>query len=107
MTGAELMWYRCAKTSSLPDGPSCRTIQSRLSAWAQSRPGTELLCVGLVRGVMDTTRNFHSPACVPQDASPEQAVRLVVDHLDEAPDSLDQADTSLILAALASAYPCR
>ena len=65
-------------------------------------------CAGVVRGVANLANSFLSEVvCLPDSISASQAVGVVVQYLNDHPESLYEPDTALVLRALQGAFPCR
>ncbi len=70
------------------------------------------VCIGTVRGVMDTMDHM-SPnktgieACIPDGVTTGQATRVVIKYLRDNPSLLHQNGVSLAMSAFMQAYPCK
>ena len=76
-------------------------------------------CIGFVTGVAytmsmweqtnkDTHQSLQSvPACIPEAASPEEYVKVVLHYMDEHPNQLHNSEGLLVFFALHDAYPCK
>lgn len=77
------------------------------------------VCMGLVRGIMDTMTLWQSVdpggavdntamhGCIPDSIKTIQGARIVVKHLNDHPERLHVADTRLALMAMVDAFPCK
>lgn len=86
-----------------------RTDQDRANA---------IHCLGYVAGVAFTMSMWEGiakhnqvgveqvPACLPQNATAGEYVRVVLHYIDEHPNDLHQSYGVLVYVALAKAYPC-
>jgi len=75
-------------------------------------------CIGLVTGIaygmtMWETTNTHKhlsmetvPACIPEAATSEEFVKVVLHYLDENPNQLHESEGLLVFLAFHQAYPC-
>ena len=70
-------------------------------------------CSGVVEGTARTLAFLAREnaltamqVCVPEDASGDQLVQVVLQYLSERPQELHLPDAELVAAALAAAYPC-
>jgi len=103
-------------------------------AWAESEPfiylnGSKLLerckayvdetyiakggvCIGYVMGIADAHNTYSSwgylpkQYCAPSEVAGSQLVRVALKHLEEAPEGLHLAASSLVINALTEAFPC-
>lgn len=71
-------------------------------------------CVGVLQATMDTLDIFHEAAgtpklvCVPEGGIPMiQSMRIVVQALEEHPQSLHLNESVLVVSALKNAFPCQ
>ncbi|MFJ3486339.1 Rap1a/Tai family immunity protein [Pseudomonas sp. NPDC090202] len=71
-------------------------------------------CVGVLQATIDTLDLFHEAGdvpklvCVPEGGIPMiQSMRIVVQSLEEHPQSLHLNESVLVVAALKNAFPCR
>ena len=65
-------------------------------------------CAGLVRGVWNSANSFRADVvCLPDTFTAAQAVWMVIQYLNDHPESLYEPDAALVLRALESAFPCR
>jgi len=71
-------------------------------------------CVGVLQATMDTLDLFHEAGgtpklvCVPEGGIPMiQSMRIVVQALEEHPQSLHLNESVLVVSALKNAFPCQ
>jgi hypothetical protein len=83
--------------------PGCRAV---ISDFGTSRGShhelMEGFCVGVVAALFQRGRDI----CPPQGATVEQALRIVVHHIDTRPESLRESFYDLATEALRTAFPC-
>jgi hypothetical protein len=83
--------------------PGCRAVISHFGT--PQRPDNELMegfCLGVVAALFQRGRGI----CPPQQATVEQALRIVVQHIDSRPARLHESFYDLATDALRTAFPC-
>lgn len=69
----------------------------------------EHFCLGFIAGISDAITAYTAsevPTCIPDSATPTQIKDIVVRFLQNEPTNRDRPAVSLILIALAVAFPC-
>lgn len=69
----------------------------------------EHFCLGFIAGISDAITAYTAsevPTCIPDSATPTQIKDIVVKFLHDEPGKRNVAAVSLILIALAVAFPC-
>jgi len=66
----------------------------------------DLYLQGFCYGVVETLVITRSDICAPHGASPSQALRVVVQYIDERPAQLNETFFGLAWQALRSTWPC-
>lgn len=94
-----------------PDGEqllvTCREFVDLVDRRLVDKDTPGALCVGLIRGVIDTAKSLSNMVCVPDNLDFDQLVRVIVKYLEDNPDTRGDRDTLLILKGLVAAFPCR
>ncbi|SEI79348.1 Rap1a/Tai family immunity protein [Pseudomonas sp. NFR16] len=92
----------------------CQDGINSMSGGAAKNPVGIGHCVGVLQATMDTLDLFHEAGntprlvCVPEGGIPMvQSMRIVVQSLEEHPQSLHLNESVLVVAALKNAFPCR
>ena len=94
-----------------------------LVVWASSAAGQEaantserrsIAFVGVMHGVTETLLMLNESGvlpdlkiCPPEEATPRQFIRVVVEYLHEHPEELREPDGVLIMKAMSDAFPCQ
>src|SRR6266496_1313567 len=98
-----------------PSGPEPMQTGSALLSWCEKyEAGAENehsgLCVGYVMGVLEMVKRMPPNArefpCLPENATNDQAVRVVLKYLRDHPEQLHKARLTLTLDSLRAAFPC-
>ena len=101
--------HNCSLVVKMADGDSVTSPIDNLNAG---------VCMGLVRGIMDTMTLWQSVdhgspvdltamhGCIPDSIKTIQGARIVVKYLNDHPERLQVPDTRLVLMAMVDAYPC-
>ena len=74
---------------------------------ALTEKGSDIYLEGFCYGVVETLVITRSDVCVPQGTSPREAVRVVVQYIDNRPAQVNETFFGLAWSALKSAWPCR
>ena len=112
-----LLWSGPARSE--PDGvklqASCAAVirvaeQSGRNSVDSAMDG--MFCIGLVSGVLETSKAYEKIAkvgamCVPEEVGIQQAMRVVVNFLHDNPQHLHMRDTQLVAMSLMNAFPCK
>ncbi len=104
-----VLLHNCSLVVKMTDGDSVTSPIDNLNAG---------VCMGLVRGIMDTMTLWRSVdhggaidntamhGCIPDSIKTIQGARIVVKYLDNHPERLQVPDTRLVLMAMVDAFPC-
>ena len=83
--------------------PFCRqVVEDKLN---QSDAFNDGACVGFITGLASLGRVVG--VCRPEGSTPEQAVRVVIQYLDQRPARTNEKFGTLALEALSEAWPCK
>lgn len=107
------VWAETNGESLLQDCEAAIKYESR----TQDLTGTEMqtgICIGFIKAILSTQIKAHAflpdywQACFPSNGiSMMQAIRITVKYLQDNPQNLDVSASSLVMASMSSAYPCR
>ena len=108
----------CFSAGAMADGNKllleCQDGINNMSGGAAKNPVGVGHCVGVLQATMDTLDILHEAGgtpkfvCVPEGGIPMvQSMRVVVQSLEEHPQSLHLNESVLVVAALKNAFPCR
>src|SRR5690606_6220435 len=111
--GISSAWSQTNGESLLKDCEAAIKYESR----TQDLTGTEMqtgICIGFIQAILNTQIKAHAflpyywQACFPSSGiSTMQAIRITVKYLQDNPQLLDITASSLVMASMSSAYPCR
>jgi hypothetical protein len=104
-TGNELL-QNCQAALSMPGTPEGH------SQMVEAERMKGMNCFGYVRGVWDTFSLYEAAgypplACIPQEATVGELVRVIVKYLNDHPNQLHEPDNVSLFKALKEAYPCK
>jgi len=116
--GCSALFALCLSTGAMADGNKllleCQDGISSMSGGAAKNPVGVGHCVGVLQATIDTLDILHEAGgtpkfvCVPEGGIPMvQSMRIVVQSLEEHPQSLHLNESVLVVAALKNAFPCR
>lgn len=108
----------CFSAAAMADGNKllleCQDGINSMSGGVANNPVGVGHCVGVLQATMDTLDIFHEAGgvpklvCVPEGGIPMvQSMRVVVQSLEEHPQSLHLNESVLVVSALKNAFPCR
>lgn len=108
----------CFSTAALADGNKllleCQDGINSMNGGMAKNPVGVGHCVGVLQATIDTLDILHEAGgtpkfvCVPDGGIPMvQSMRIVVQSLEEHPESLHLNESVLVVAALKNAFPCR
>lgn len=99
-------------------------LQKECQSAVEAYKSTEIIsfraahCIGFITGVAYTMSMWEAtnndkhlslesvPACIPEAATPEEYVKVVLHYLDEHPNRLHESEGLLVFFALHDGYPC-
>jgi len=108
----------CFSAVALADGNKllleCKDGITSMSGGVAKNPVGIGHCVGVLQATMDTLDLFHEAGgtpklvCVPEGGIPMiQSMRIVVQALEEHPQSLHLNESVMVVSALKNAFPCQ